>query len=193
MANTDNHSHANVEDLLFEMDALNAVLRTIEGTNGDRAEAIAMVETALSRRAESEDLSEILITLAMQKIVGTVSPLVIHRPSTETNDLGRLDPGRFEFFDHYLMADTSIQWLNHVHNAAVFLLWPAEAEDLPVESAVHENVLRFWRAAILHSGGDLSESQRLFKRALEIGAHFGTDSHVLVSWSYAATFFTEAE
>lgn len=172
-------NHPEVRQLLLEMDALNAVLRVIKHAPDERAEAISLVQAALIHRGEPDDLPSALITIAMQKIVGTISPLVIHRPSTE-------------FWDHYLADDTAIQWINWVTDNPVFLTTPTEPQELPVESAVHETVLVFWRRAVVQlAKGDLTEARRLFKRALDLGAQFGTESHVLVSWSYAASFLTE--
>lgn len=171
----------NIQPLLREAKALNGILATIEGRSEPIPEAIRHVRDALGSRGEATNVSDALIQLAMEKIVGNPNPPVIHRSST----------GSFDYFDHLLAEDTACQWMSWVLDGPVYLLWPSEGEKLPVESAVHENVLRLWRSAIVQlAKNDLEESQRLWKRAMNMGSQFGVESHVMLSWAYAATFFT---
>lgn len=47
----------------------------------------------------------------------------------------------------------------------------------------------FWLEALeALANEDLSEARRLWGRALDVGEHFSTDSHLTVSWTFAATF-----
>ena len=64
----------------------------------------------------------------------------------------------------------------------------AEAES---ELGVFETLaLRHWAAAILNLiDGNQDEARRFYRRAVEIGGQFGTESNPAVLWTYAATFF----
>lgn len=56
--------------------------------------------------------------------------------------------------------------------------------------AIHRRVLNYWlqacEALIL---GQIPKSKKLWKRSLELGAHFGTDSHPMICWTYVASFY----
>lgn len=55
--------------------------------------------------------------------------------------------------------------------------------------AVNLMCLYYWLSAVeVLLAGDQETSQRLWRRALEIGGQFGTDSHPLISWTYVASF-----
>lgn len=59
--------------------------------------------------------------------------------------------------------------------------------------AIHLLTLAFWSEAILLSiDEDREGARRFYKRALELGSQLGTDSHPMISWAYAATFFISA-
>ena len=69
-----------------------------------------------------------------------------------------------------------------------------EILDRPVSEQgggeIHLMALGFWCHAVgdlIH--GDLEEARRYFKRALEVGAQFGTESSVAIQWAYVGTFF----
>jgi len=170
-----------VDQLLFEAEVLNAILRTIQGTSEPKSEILAQVSLALGRRESPEDLTEALSQAAMEKIVGKIAKPVIHRSSTA-------------FFDHWLAEDTAILWMKWITGEEINGAIDSDAEKLPVESSIHETTLRYWRDAVVKlAQGATQESMRLWKRAMELGSQFGTESHVLVSWSYAASFFTSGE
>ncbi len=41
--------------------------------------------------------------------------------------------------------------------------------------------------------GDLLEARRYFRRSMEVGSQFGTETNNAIQWSYAATFFVPGE
>lgn len=56
--------------------------------------------------------------------------------------------------------------------------------------AIHLLTLSFWsQATLLLIEEDRIGAKRFFKRALELGSQFGTESHPMISWAYAASFF----
>lgn len=57
-------------------------------------------------------------------------------------------------------------------------------------SVLHHLALSNWAKAVraLHLG-EMTEAKRLFRRAVDVGGQFGTESNPTVVWSYAATFF----
>lgn len=66
--------------------------------------------------------------------------------------------------------------------------------DLPLEEKgggeIHLMALGFWCRAV----GDLlrddhEEARRYFKRAMEVGSQFGTESSLAIQWAYVGTFF----
>lgn len=38
--------------------------------------------------------------------------------------------------------------------------------------------------------GDLNEARRYFKRSMDVGSQFGTESSVAIQWAYVGTFFS---
>jgi hypothetical protein len=61
--------------------------------------------------------------------------------------------------------------------------------ERPREDAVQAMALRNWVHAMESLAyNDVYNARRLWQRALEIGGTFGTPSHYLVSWTYAAAF-----
>lgn len=58
--------------------------------------------------------------------------------------------------------------------------------------AIHLLALYFWGEAILQlSSENRKSAHKFYRRALELGSQFGTESHPVISWTYAATFFSD--
>lgn len=58
--------------------------------------------------------------------------------------------------------------------------------------AIHLLALYFWGEAILQlSSKNRKSAHKFYRRALELGSQFGTESHPVISWTYAATFFSD--
>ena len=57
-------------------------------------------------------------------------------------------------------------------------------------SVLHHIALSNWALAVRSLlKGDMPEAKRLYRRALDVGSQFGTETNAVIVWTYAATFF----
>lgn len=95
----------------------------------------------------------------------------------------------------HMIEAASAAWCAWAHGSPeiaveqVALLRAEEQEVVEGPGAVHRMALENWAEAIAAiSEGKTEEARRLWLRAIEIGSSFGTESHLAVLWTYAATF-----
>lgn len=169
--------------IAHEMGALQAVQLVVEG-HGDPGEARLLCRTYLAR-LEPESLEERVIAAALRRIL--CRPMVVPghgEPRTEPWEA--------------CMADTvALAWMSWAAGDCGGALATAKRfttvqkkHGTGKAGAIHLLTLSFWSEAVtLLSEGDLAGARRFFKRAIELGSQFGTDSHPMVSWAYAASFF----
>lgn len=168
-----------VERILTEMDALNTTLRAVFTNLEGFPDALRLVRQSYGTRGKPETLDDFVVLVAMARILGarapTSPPVLLEEPEgearvTETIALAWVDwaAGR---------ASEGARRLRELSPAT------------PNES-IHMLALRNWAAAVeaLTANAD-HEARRCFQRAYEIGASFGTDSHPVVLWTMAASFF----
>lgn len=87
------------------------------------------------------------------------------------------------------LCDTWVAWAlgRVVHDLAAV---EAIAKTEAVPEAVHALAIHFWAKALSALlKGELDESRRLWRRAVELTSSFGLDSQPAIVWSYVATFF----
>lgn len=170
--------------MLVEEDGLEAMMRVIDGS-GDAELAHTLVEAAIAERAESSRLAEEVVLAAMHRIVG--------KPVWLPLSAARQTPWENHVTDTLALAWAA--WAAGQHEAATRELEHLH-ERMPKggdeSGAVHLMSLHYWGDAIEQLvSGNIPAAHRLFKRSLDLGSQFGTESHTTVSWTYAATFFNE--
>jgi hypothetical protein len=167
-----------------EMDALQASLQVVE-RNGDREEAKLLGRTYLGR-LDPSTVEEKVIEAAIRRILGrsvkTVSCEVRQSP-----------------WEAHLADSVALSWLAWAaddNERARDIVKHLRAGQKQKETfsgksgALHLLTLSFWsEAVLLLAKGDRAGARRYFKRAMELGSQFGTDSHPMISWAYAASFF----
>lgn len=176
-----------VSTIIFEMSALNAALSAIDA-GLDIEEARTLVRSALKRKSVPETLDEHVVIAAMRRISGEV--VVV--PSVKIHK----DPWDRRLAD--VTATSWLAWAKGEFTPALSQLPPLlrdhdERDKIPGEDgAIQLLSISFWGEAVVQlAKGDLVAAHRFFRRALELGSQFGTETHPIVSWSYAASFFGE--
>ncbi len=176
-----------VNRVAHEMNALQAAQLVVE-RGVDRAEALVLCRTYLGRlepRTVEDRVIEGALKLILKREIGY--------PAVEAN--------RAVKWESYVAEVVGIAWLAWASGncddafAAVRRLRSKQKrkESFAGETgAIHLMTLYWWsQAVLLLRKGDRTQARRFFKRAIEMGAQFGTDSHPMISWSYAASFFHE--
>lgn len=172
-----------LDRIVHEMDALSAATEMAEG-RGDAEEARRLCRTYLWRM-EPETTEEAVTMAALQRI--------LKRPVTA--EVSDLVPAPWE--DH--VADlAAVAWTAWAASdrlkaeAVLFTLKSKRRQDQGVFTAeggaLHLLTLYFWTdatAALIQE--DNPGARRFFRRALDLGSQFGTASHPMISWAYAAS------
>jgi hypothetical protein len=168
-----------------EMSALQASLLVVE-RGADREEAHLLCRTYLGR-LEPQTVEERVIEGALRRILkhSVLCPAV--------------EPNRLVKWESYVAEVVALAWLawaagDHEHAFAAVRRLRSKQKRKETFSgrtgALHLMTLSWWSQAVLLLGkGDLAQARRYFKRAIEMGSQFGTDSHPMISWAYAASFF----
>jgi hypothetical protein len=122
---------------------------------------------------------------AMGKILGEPLPYPLLPDEDST------DPERS------LFLSTSWAWMvwasGSPTNAALVEL---KRQDLQEEgpSVLHHLALSNWALAVRSLlKGDMTEAKRRYRRALDVGSQFGTETNAVIVWTYAASFFCPGE
>jgi hypothetical protein len=174
-----------VARVAHEMEALQTALLVADG-RGNRKEAQLMARTYLAR-LEPSTTEEIVIEASLNRILG--------HPCAKRAKMPPLLPWEAHVADSTALAWTA--WNAKDNERAVELVKALRStrrkrrEPLKEKvGAIHLLTLSFWGEATLHLvQGERRGAQRFFKRALELGSQFGTESHPMISWAYAASFF----
>ncbi len=175
-----------------EMAALQAALEVVEKTTAPK-EAQLLVRTYLAH-LDPATTEERVIETAMRRILGKA----VAKPP----QAGKMPPPP---------PPLDMDWEAHVADVVSFAWssWAANDNRRAVEAvkalhsthknrevfsgksgAIHLLTLSFWsQATLLLIEEKHEEARRFFKRALELGSQFGTESHPMISWAYAASFF----
>jgi hypothetical protein len=166
--------------VLAEMRALNAGLDVLE-TRSKREPAFATIRE-FAASFVSEDFGDSVKLAAMKLCIGEPPP--------------KLERPRFHSSKEQFVADVVsfawYSWATGNSKQAQKLLEDLYARDQePTTGALHLLTLSFWASAVmLLVQNDPTNAKRFFKRALDLGSHFGTESHVIISWAYLATQVT---
>lgn len=174
-----------LRSMIVEMDGLEASMRVVD-SGADPELARPVVEAAIAdRQVSMKRLDEEVVLAAMLRIVGKPVRLP-------------LAAARVNLWENHVTDTLALAWagwaagqpeaalreLGHLHGKM-----PKGGDE---SSAMHLMSLHYWGGAIEQlARGSIPASRRLFRRALDLGAQFGTESHTLVSWTYAATFFND--
>jgi hypothetical protein len=179
-------SEESVGRVLHEMEALNACMAVCDG-QGSPEEAKLLCRTYLGRLDPS----------TVEEYVTEAALLHILDRSVELADPW----SHAKSWEEQVAEAVALAWLSLISGDAddarvriMDLRAKRKAETFHGKSgALHLLTLAFWSEAILlTAAGDHTGARRYYKRALEYGAQLGTDSHPMISWAYAATFFTSA-
>lgn len=156
------------------------LLAAMEG-QGDPEEALQLVEQ-LHRTQPVETPEDLLTWYAMGKILG--EPL----PSP-----ARFDLREDEDNEAALYQTTAWAWMTWASGSKTKPFDELADLDLHTENKIiHFLALSNWTAAVQHLLKDnWSEAKRRYRRAVDVGSSFGTDTSTSILWSYGATFFTE--
>ena len=176
------------DNILSEMRALNAAGRAVT-QKSNMTEARDLVRIALADRSMSMDTVEDRLTCAaMAKVIGAQSVFYAVSP-----------PPIDSTWENTVKQTVAHAWIALVEgdrSIALDLLPRLRARQYDEErvqgrrGGVNLMAMYFWMNAVeALARDDRSEAERLWKRALEVGSHFGTDSTTIVSWTYVATFF----
>lgn len=185
------HDQENYEDMLAEIDAMHIALKVTNSQTTpceqEVTEARSLIRTAFKYYSPSKTPDAQVIACAMAHILGEDVRKFI--PKTPVQD----------------------PWERHVSETVgrAWACWAADPNSpTPSEEmsrlrreqasreasegsgAIHLMALFFWVSAIeALSKRDMTEARRFWLRAMEVGSSHGTDSHPVVLWTFAATFF----
>jgi len=190
-----------LQGVLAEMDAQGAAERAVEG-QASPEEARLAVQGALEMAGPPEDFASFVEQTAMRSILGGPK---LTSTSTRTQEDGP-SPGyvrdpQGSSPETRLFEKTAQLWLTWLQGdclRASEILPPLRKEAHqggPLASgAVHRRVLLIWLDAVEKLLlEDREAARRLWRRALDVGSSFGTESHPTILWAYIATFFPTEE
>lgn len=166
--------------VLAEMRALNAGLEVLE-THSKREPAFEVIRE-FATNFVPETFGDSVKLAAMKLVVGEPPP--------------KLERPRFHSSKEQFAADVvSFAWYSwatgNAKQAQKLLEGLYAREQEPTTGAVHLLTLSFWASAVmLLIQDDPTNAKRFFRRALDLGSQFGTESHVIISWAYLATQVT---
>jgi hypothetical protein len=180
-------------ELIDEMDAVTAVRRVIERRE-DPEEARRLVSHAfMARRVlEPHVVEDYAIVCAMAKIVGEdVTPFLVPAASLDE-----------EVWTKYATRTVLNAWTlwasgktrEALDSVASFRVRQQNAggpgHEKTRTGAINLMAVYFWAGAIeALTVENRTEALRLWRRALEVAVRHGTNSSLLIQWTYAASFF----
>jgi hypothetical protein len=173
-----------VHRVVHEMDALQAAHLAID-ERADAEGARLLCRTYL-KRLDAETVEERVIEAALLRLLGRPVESFVIEPSRET----------WEAYVSETVALSWCAWAAGDNARALDLVRSLRSKQKREEvftgktGAIHLLTLSFWSEAVrLLVQEDTEGAKRFFKRAIELGSQFGTDSHPMISWAYAASFF----
>lgn len=184
----DHKPNAAVQRIISEMKALNAAAACLE-QKIPALDAMELVRRVLEEKPVEPTTECTVIRSAMTKILGIQSDAKVPPPVRNSE------------WDTLTGDTIAYAWLSLINgNPKVALdVLPrlrAEQHDNQKISAkarkgsINLMSMYFWLTAVeALANGDKTSSRQYWLKAIDIGSHFGTESHLMVSWSYVATFF----
>jgi hypothetical protein len=175
--------HVAMRNVFREMEALESVLRFIE--EGNEPPNTELIKQVIDR-LEPVTIEQFVIEAAMLRITG----------NARTDIRWKTLKAAKKPWERHVAEVVAIAWLEWLtRQSARPRLLELRAQQKKMEKlsrrggAIHHYTLLFWSEAILElDSGNMASAQRLYRRAIELGAQFGTESHPMISWTYAATF-----
>lgn len=165
--------------IIVEVEGLNAALSVADGF-GDAERARESVLATLTRKPEPETIADAAVVAAMRRILDEDVVFPEMTPSAK--------PAESQVADAVALA--WVAWAAGEPETAKALLDFVPPQNKDGTGAVHLIALGYWAEGVRHLvDANLPSAHRFFKRAIELGAQFGTESHPVVSWTYAASFF----
>lgn len=174
----------NESQTIAESRALTAALSAIEGTK-TKEEALVDVRVFREESIRDPSIEGAIIDTALWAICGKAEKF--EAPEVILKDRS-LNIHLFES-----LADIWITWaIAGVHPASKQRLSQLRLSEKPRGSTFHSMALQEWQLAIeaLHEK-NTEEARKRYKRAMKLGAEYGTPSNPVVHWTYAASFFHE--
>lgn len=185
--NTYGRGNPDVERVIAEMNALNAVMKAMLQSPSLSQEAQDMVRVVERQWPTPRTVSEFTIRAAMARITGSGNP--VGDPTPEGSVWATRS---FE-----LVALAWLAWSRNDPERARAQLaqWDHEVgrrdEGLSEQGAIEMFAVSFWASAIKAlTEHQIDAAKMYFRRVYEVGSNFGTESHPTVLWTFAASFFT---
>jgi hypothetical protein len=172
-------SFSEVSRLMTEGRAISVVCEAIAGRENP-LKAQRFVEGLLVEQP-TETVEDLVTWYAMNRISGRE----IHPTGPLFYEEGA-DP------DRELFLATSDAWVIWATEGPTSRVLPLHSLNTSEEgsSITHHIALTAWAQAVKNLlAGDLAESKRFYRRAIEVGGQFGTETNSVIVWTYAATFF----
>lgn len=174
----------NETQTIAESRALMAALSAIEGTI-PKHEALAVVRAFREDFSRDPNIEGAVIDTSLWVICGKAESFEAPEVTLKDRSLGD------ELF--LGLAEIWITWaITGVHPGSLRWLNQLKLNEEPRGSILHSMALQEWQLAIeaLHEK-NTEEARKRYKRALKLGAEYGTPSNPAIHWTYAATFFHE--
>jgi len=153
-------------------------LDSMEG-NAERTVALRLIEESYAR-GHQRTIEEQVIYGAQAKILGlpVIQPTFV--PSKKPADRRMFE----------IVAKAWLMWAAGLDPKALLHTIPKPSE---YGGAIHMMAIEPWASATeALFGQDNEEARRLFRRSVEIGTQYDTETNEVVKWAYAASFFHEA-
>lgn len=170
-----------VQAIIAEMEALKAVFSVaFEGEEPERVKNLLMV--ALQLKENPMSFGGRLTSYCMHICLGGDTPEV---PKSDT------PPDRWVQRTFEALGTGWALWVKDGSTEVLKTInLMFEHEDNEEDGAIDTLILNFWAQAIemLIRQND-SEAMRLFNRANEVGAQFGTSTNIPICWTYYTSFF----
>lgn len=170
-------SDPEVVAVLAEMEAVSAAVRSIEDPT-EVPNALRLVQEARSTRLHPRTVEEFTLLTAMSKILGLQGP----------DDPPKQDPTLP--WEERATAHLSLAWSAWTRGRPEEASAHLQLVRAPKQTSTHGMALGFWAKAIealLEGKADVA--RRFFRRTYEVGSSVGTESHPVVLWTMAASFF----
>jgi len=169
--------------LLAESKTLSLAADVLEA-GSDSLEVRRACRELLVQERRPETVSDLVRWSALRRIIGETF-IPDHPGVTEPDIEDELELALFEATAHAWLA-----WLRgSPSEPGKGLRTAREALEGREGGLLHRLALGYWSEAVeALLGDDVPEARRLFRRAIEVGGQFGTESSPTVLWSYVATF-----